>query len=115
MLLPFDIAGEALGVHNGLLVVECPSRRFRRDTRQGSKETRVRAGMELMMNASKQMRIEIEAAQALIEWKSLFGDEVCARAKQLAMQSGNSDSVSLSHYRTAARMALQTLSSAIEG
>ena len=65
------------------------------------------------MNSSKQVRIEVEAAQALAEWKSLFGAEVCARAKQLAAQSGHPDAVTLSHYRTAAAMALQTLAGAI--
>ncbi len=67
------------------------------------------------MNASKQVRIEVEAAQALAEWKSLFGAEVCKRAKQLAAQSGRPDAVTLSHYRMAATMALQTLAGAIHG
>jgi hypothetical protein len=71
--------------------------------------------MEVVMNASKQVRIEVEAAQALAEWKSLFGAEVCERAKQLAAQSGRADAVTLSHYRMAATMALQTLAGVILG
>ena len=67
------------------------------------------------MNSSKQVRIEVEAAQALAEWKSLFGAEVCERAKQLAAQSGHPDTVTLSQYRRAATMALQTLAGAIHG
>jgi len=67
------------------------------------------------MNSSKQVRIEVEAAQALAEWKSLFGAEVCTRAKQLAAQSGHPDTVTLSQYRMAATMALQTLAGAIHG
>ncbi len=67
------------------------------------------------MNAGKQVRIDVEAAKALAEWKSLFGAEVCERAKRLAAQSGRPDSVTLSHYRMAARLALQALSGAIHG
>jgi hypothetical protein len=57
----------------------------------------------------------VEAAKALAEWKSLFAAEVCERAKRLAAQSGHPDSVTLSHYRMAAKMALQVLSGAIQG
>jgi hypothetical protein len=71
--------------------------------------------MEVVMQASKQLMIEVEAAKALAEWKALFGTEVCERAKQLAMQSGHAELVTVSHYRTAARMALQTLAGAIQG
>ena len=65
------------------------------------------------MNASKQVRIDVEAAKALIGWKSLFADEVCEGAKRLAAQSGHPNSVTLSHYRQAAAIALQSLSDAI--
>ena len=67
------------------------------------------------MNASKQVRIDVEAAKALAGWKSLFADEVCERAKRLAAESGQPDSVTLSHYRQAAAMALQSLADAILG
>lgn len=63
----------------------------------------------------KPVRIDVEAAKALAAWKSLFATEVCERAKQLAAQSGNPASITLSHYRTAAQMALQVLSGAIHG
>jgi hypothetical protein len=67
------------------------------------------------MSASQQVRIDVEAAKALAEWKSLFGAEVCERAKRLAAESGHPDSVTLSHYRLAAEIALQALSGAIHG
>ena len=65
------------------------------------------------MNAGKQVRIDADAARALIGWKSMFADEVCAGAKRLAAQSADPNSVTLSHYRQAARIALQSLSDAI--
>ena len=65
------------------------------------------------MDANKQVRIDVEAAKALIGWKSLFADEVCEGAVLLAAQSGHPNSVTLSHYRQAARIALQSLSDAI--
>lgn len=64
------------------------------------------------MNASKQVRIDVEAANALAHWKSLFAAEVCEQAKRLAAQSGHPESVTLSHYRQAALIALQSLSDA---
>jgi hypothetical protein len=67
------------------------------------------------MNASKPVRIDVEAAKALAEWKSLFAAEVCERAKRIASQSNHPDSVTLSHYRMAASMAIQSLSVAIHG
>jgi hypothetical protein len=63
----------------------------------------------------KPARIDAEAAKVLAEWKSLFAAEVCERAKRLAAQSGHPDSVTLSHYRMAAKMALQVLAVAIQG
>jgi hypothetical protein len=63
----------------------------------------------------KPARIDAEAARALAEWKSLFATEVCERAKRLAAQSGHPDSVTLSHFRMAAKVALQVLSGAIHG
>jgi hypothetical protein len=32
---------------------------------------------EVVMNTNEQVRIEIEAAKALTEWKFRFADEVC--------------------------------------
>jgi len=67
------------------------------------------------MNTGEQVRIDVEAAKALAEWKSMFADEVCERAKQLAAQSDCPESATLSHYRVAAKIALQLLSVAIHG
>jgi hypothetical protein len=67
------------------------------------------------MNAKTQVRIDIEAAHALTKWKSRFAAEVCDRAKQIAAQSGSPDYVTLSDYRKAARIALQSLLDTIDG
>jgi hypothetical protein len=58
--------------------------------------------------------IDLEAARALIAWKSLFADEVAARARQLAAQSPHPERVTLSHYRQAAQIAIRSLSAAID-
>ena len=65
------------------------------------------------MNANQQVRIDVEAAKALTLWKAQFADEVCERAKRLAAQSAQPNSVTLSHFRQAAQVALQSLSDAI--
>ena len=65
------------------------------------------------MNISKQIMIDVEAAKALIRWKSLFADEVSEGAKRLARQSTHPNSATLAHYRQAALIALQALSDAI--
>ena len=65
------------------------------------------------MTESIQVQIDVEAAKALAQWKALFADEVCERAKRLASQSGQPNSVTLSHYKHAAQAALQSLSAAI--
>lgn len=67
------------------------------------------------MSASEQIRVDMEAAKALVQWKSLFADEVRERAKRLAAGSGRPEVVTLSHYRLAAKFALQALSGAIHG
>lgn len=67
------------------------------------------------MKASQQVRIDAAAARALAEWKSLFGTDVCAQAKRLAAQAGCPATVTLAHYRSAAKTALQTLAAAISG
>ena len=41
--------------------------------------------------------IDIEAAKALVYWKSLFADEVAMRARQLAAESSRPDQVTLAH------------------
>jgi hypothetical protein len=65
------------------------------------------------MNECKQLRIDVEAAKSLIGWKALFADAVCEGAKQLALESTHPDHVTVSHYRQAAGIALQTLSDKI--
>lgn len=65
------------------------------------------------MNDRLQVRIDVKAAKALAEWKALFAAEVCERAKQLAAQSGQPSFVTLSHFRQAAQVALQSVSAAI--
>ena len=65
------------------------------------------------MSDKADFRIDVEAAKALICWKSLFADEVAARARQLAAESSRPDHVTLSHYRQAAQIAIRSLSAAI--
>lgn len=65
------------------------------------------------MSKEADVRIDIEAVRALIYWKSLFANEVAARAKQLAAESGRREHVTISHYRQAAQMAARSLPAAI--
>jgi hypothetical protein len=68
---------------------------------------------EVAMSEKADLRIDIEAVKALVYWKSLFADEVAARARRLAAESGQSEHVSLSHYRQAAQIAARLLPAAI--
>ena len=61
------------------------------------------------MSKKTDVRIDIEAAKALIYWKSLFTDEVAMRARQLAAESSQPDRVTLAHYRQAAQLAIRSL------
>ena len=65
------------------------------------------------MNENPNVRIDVEAAKALIFWKSLFADEVATRARQFAAESSEPEHVALSHYRKAAQIAVRSLSTAI--
>jgi hypothetical protein len=65
------------------------------------------------MPQNKGLRIDIEAANALAEWKSRFAEEVCERAAELAIESNQPNKVTLSHYQLAAEAALRSLSQAI--
>ena len=65
------------------------------------------------MSERTDSRIDVEAAEALISWKSLFADEVAARARRLAVESGDPEHVTLSHYRRAAQIAVRSLSATI--
>jgi len=65
------------------------------------------------MSENVKLRIDLEAAKALIQWKVQFADEVCERAKELAIQSDQPNYVTLLQYRQAAEIALQSLSNTI--
>jgi hypothetical protein len=64
---------------------------------------------EVAMSKEADVHIDIEAAKALIYWKSLFADEVAMRARQLAAESSQPDRVTLAHYRQAAQLAIRSL------
>jgi hypothetical protein len=64
---------------------------------------------EVAMIDEADIRIDIDAAKALVYWKSLFAAEVVARAKRLAAESGQPEHVTLSHYRQAVQLALRSL------
>jgi len=59
------------------------------------------------------LRIDVEAARALIDWKSRFADEVVAGARRLAVESSQPEHVTLAHYRQAAQFAVRSLAAAI--
>ena len=59
------------------------------------------------------LRIDVEAARALVSWKSRFADEVAAQARRLAAESSQPEHVTLAHYRQAAQSAVRSLSAAI--
>lgn len=65
------------------------------------------------MENATDCRIEIEAATALLAWKSMFADEVATLGRQLATQAGRPQRVTLADYREAARTALRSLGAAI--
>ena len=65
------------------------------------------------MGEKANLRIDLEAAKALIRWKWLFADEVVARARRLAAESGKPHHVTLGHYQQAARSAVSSLAAAI--
>jgi hypothetical protein len=58
-------------------------------------------------------RIDVEAATALVYWKSWFADEVAVQARRLAAESNQPEHVTLSHYRQAAQLAVRALSAAL--
>jgi hypothetical protein len=68
---------------------------------------------EVAMSDKADLLIDIEAAKALVHWKSLFANEVATRARRLAAESSQPGHVTLAHYRQAAQMALRSLSAAI--
>lgn len=67
------------------------------------------------MNDNPRSLIEVEAVKALIDWKSLFAEEVVAHARRIAAESSQPARVTLRHYQQAAHVAIQSLSAAIQG
>jgi GMP synthase-like glutamine amidotransferase len=65
------------------------------------------------MSGKIDIRIDVEAAKALIHWKSLFANEVATLARRIAAESGQPERVTLSHYRQASQLAIRALSAAI--
>ena len=65
------------------------------------------------MSEKTAFRVDVEAAKALVRWKSLFADEVAKRARQFAAELSPQGLVTLSHYRQAAQIAVRSLSAAI--
>jgi hypothetical protein len=108
------LTGKPVGVQNTLACPQLARGQTRRAGDAASQdEAQTLADTEVVMNADKQVRIDVEAAKALAQWKSLFATEVCDRAKRLAGQSNHPNCVTLSHYRQAALVALQSLSDTI--
>lgn len=66
------------------------------------------------MREKTQFPIEAEAARALVLWKEWFSDEVSRMARQLAIESGESPTVTLTHYRQAAGMVIPVLSETVQ-
>jgi hypothetical protein len=65
------------------------------------------------MREKANVRIDLEAANALVHWKSLFAEEVAVRARRLAAESSEPDRVTLAHYRQAAQLAIHSLPAVI--
>ncbi len=65
------------------------------------------------MSGTNQVRINVDAANALAHWKRRFAAEVLEQAKRLAARSDRPHRVTLPHFRQAAPLALQTLEQAI--
>ncbi len=66
------------------------------------------------MSGMGSMCIDVEAAAALVRWKSQFAEEVAVRARRLAAESKHPGRVTLSHYRKAAMLAVHLLSISLE-
>ena len=67
---------------------------------------------DVAMSEMAGLRIDVEAAKALVSWKSRFADEVAAQARRLAAESSQPEHVTLAHYRQAAQSAVRSLSAA---
>ncbi len=60
------------------------------------------------------LRIDVDAAAALIEWKSVFAQAVVEGAQHQAAKTRSSGTVTIADYREAARQAILKLADAIE-
>lgn len=65
------------------------------------------------MDQDDSYRIEAEAARELAKWKAFFAEQVAVKAKELAAK-GDTDVVTLDHYRQAASAAAQLLATAVQ-
>ncbi len=60
------------------------------------------------------MWIQTDAARALLAWKSFLDDEIVHRSRDLARATGESDTITLDQFRTAAIPALEALLKTIQ-
>ena len=65
------------------------------------------------MDRSGSMRIQVEAAMALAEWKAFFAEQVAVKAKELAKASDSPTLITMAHYRQAAVLATQALAAEV--
>ena len=65
------------------------------------------------MSQQIDLRIDVEAAKALLHWKSLFVDQVTAHARRIVAESSHPDHITLLEYREAAQVAVHSLMAAI--
>lgn len=65
------------------------------------------------MSDMSDVRVDLEAARALVRWKSCFAHKVAKHARQIAAESGQPARVTLAHFRQAAQVAIRSLSAAI--
>ncbi len=70
--------------------------------------------MDLKPEGIDSMRIQTDAARALLAWKSFLDDEIVHRAGVLARANNGSDTITLEHFRTAAIPALVALLTTIQ-
>ena len=66
----------------------------------------------MIENAAYQ--IEVEAAQALAEWKAFFAERVAKKAKEIASNDGSGSVITLGHYRQAASAAAHELAMMVQ-
>jgi len=66
------------------------------------------------MAQSPTCRIQVEAAEALAEWKAFFAEQVAVKAKELALNSNPPGLITLDHYRQAAKLAAQSLAAKVQ-